>query len=91
MASVCRPLRYLKRPCFPELAFFDVHEGTELGGKRGGSLSNRVEAEFAAILFKGKLQGPFLMYSLHSCVTLRLTEGPWGKSLIVLVLRVQGF
>jgi len=64
VAIVRRPLRYLKRPCFPELAFFDVHEGTELGGKRGGSLSNRVEAEFAAILFKGKPQGPLLIYSL---------------------------
>lgn len=68
-----------------------MHEGTELGGKRGGSLSNQVEAEFAAILFKGKLQGPLVMYSLLICVTLRLTEVPRGKSLIVLVLRVQGF
>lgn len=55
LRHVCRELRYHRRPCFPELAFFDVHEGTERGGSGsgGGSLSNRAEAEFASVLYKG--------------------------------------
>lgn len=49
----CRKAHFHDKPCFPELAFFNCHEGREHASGGGASLANASEAELAAVLYGG--------------------------------------